>query len=88
MAQVHRGDWFAVRDSMRAKLEVMLERATSTRRTGRRGDGAARRSRGDAHPDVGEYDLLVVGNRERRAWRGSCSAPWATRWRAAARATW
>jgi nucleotide-binding universal stress UspA family protein len=63
-AAAHRGDWFAVRDSMRAKLEAMLQAHIDEAHR-----GAAQVRRGDPEEMLiqmsGEYDLLIVGNRDR-----------------------
>lgn len=63
-AAAHRGDWFAVRDSMRARLEAMLEEHIDPVHR-----GAAQVRRGDPEEMLiqmsAEYDLLIVGNRDR-----------------------
>ena len=63
-AAAHRGDWITVRDSMRAKLEAMLDAHVAELHRGQ-----AQVRRGEPEEMLiqmsAEYDLLLVGNRER-----------------------
>jgi nucleotide-binding universal stress UspA family protein len=63
-AAAHPGGWIAVRDATRAKLEAMLEAHIDEAHR-----GAAQVKRGDPEEILiqmsGEYDLLIVGNRDR-----------------------
>jgi nucleotide-binding universal stress UspA family protein len=63
-AAAHRGDWITVRDAMRSRLEAMLEAHVSEPHR-----GAAQVRRGEPEEMLiqmsAEYDLLLVGNRER-----------------------
>lgn len=63
-AAAHRSDWFGVRDTTRTRLEAMLEAHVAEKS---RGQATVRRGEPEEMliQMSGEYDLVLVGNRER-----------------------